>query len=218
MKFSKALIIILAFISCSVSGFGELNITRTIEPNFTDYELKKFQKHSLSRLPIYIEHFKQYAEEHQVPWKLLAAVAYQESKWDHAARSYTGVRGLMQITERTAEYIGLEDRTDPIQNIKGGAYYLRYLFDKTSPQLTTMQRWSLALTAYNIGWSHLRDASLLAIKLNKNPGDWNELKTILPKLEDQNYYEDLNHGYARGNETVEFVENVFSYYSLLAKN
>ncbi len=204
--------------SCTVSGFGEFKWTPSVDTSFTAYELQKFEEHQANRLPTYIEYFKKYSVVYEVPWPLLAAVAYQESKWDHAARSYTGVRGLMQITEQTAEHIGMTDRRDPIQNIQGGAYYLKYLFDKTSPELSSMQRWSLALIAYNIGWGHLRDAGRLAIKLNKDPFNWSDLKSVLPKLEDSQYYSDLNYGYARGNETVEFVENVFSYYNMLAQN
>ena len=217
MKISKALFIILAFAVSSVSGFSEHQLSSTFDNSFTAYEIQKFQEHSSSRLPIYIENFKKYSDLYQVPWPLLAAVAYQESKWDHAARSYTGVRGLMQITEQTAEHIGIEDRKDPVANIKGGAYYLKYLFDKTSPHLNSMQRWSLALVAYNIGWSHLLDVTKLSLKLNKDPSDWKDLKTVLPKLEDETFYTDLNHGFARGNETVDFVENVFGYYTLIAQ-
>jgi membrane-bound lytic murein transglycosylase F len=124
----------------------------------------------------------------------------------------------MQITEQTAEHLGITNRRDPVENIRGGAYYLKSLYDKTSPQLTSMQRWSLALIAYNIGWGHLLVAGRLAQKLNKDPFDWNDLKTVLPMLEQSAYYSDLNHGFARGNETVEFVENVFSYYTMLTQN
>lgn len=218
MNGSKVLIIILACMSCTVSGFGEFAWTPGFPVSFTAYELQKFEEHQASRLPKYIDHFKEYSEVYEVPWPLLAAVAYQESKWDNNARSYTGVRGLMQITEQTAEHIGLTDRRDPVESIRGGAYYLKYLFDKTSPELSTMQRWSLALIAYNIGWGHLRDAGRLAVKFNKNPFDWSDLKSVLPKLEDAEEHPELKYGYARGNETVEFVENVFNYYNLLAQN
>jgi len=121
MNGSKLLIIILACMSCTVSGFGEFKWIPSTRTEFTVYELQKFEEHQNLRLPLYLDHFKKYAEAYQVPWPLLAAVAYQESKWDHAARSYTGVRGLMQITEQTAEHIGITDRTDPIEKIRGGA-------------------------------------------------------------------------------------------------
>ena len=219
MKNKKAgvfvLTLILALLASSVSGFSEQPIVHTFTHNFSDYELMKFEEHTQRRLPTYIEHFKKYSEQYQVPWTLLAAVAYQESKWNNKAVSYTGVRGIMQITEQTAEHIGIIDREDPIESIRGGAYYLRYLYDKTSEQISSQQRWAHALAAYNIGWGHFRDAYRLAKKLNKNPYSWDELKTVLPKLEEADHFQYLRFGYARGNETVEFVENVFSYYGIL---
>ena len=150
-----------------------------------------------------------------MPWTLLAAVAYQESKWDEDAKSYTGVKGLMQLTSKTAEHLGVNNREDPYQSIQGGALYLKYLFDKTPVNLHVNQRWALALAAYNIGWGHLRDANHLAIRLKKNPYNWTELKTVLPKLEKQIFYSKLTFGYARGSETVEFVDKVFNYYKLM---
>ena len=216
MKKSNLLLILIAFAVSSVSGFSERPFTPGEPMNLTEYEVQKFESHVQSRLPLYIDEFRKYANMYQIPWPLLAAVAYQESKWDHAAVSYTGVRGLMQITEQTAEHIGIEDRRDPIENIRGGAYYLKYLFNKTSPALSTMQRWSHALIAYNLGWGHFRDACRLAHRLSMNPLKWDELKQVLPKLENEEFYSGLNHGFARGTETVEFVDNVFSYYNLLA--
>lgn len=222
MKKSKApviaLTLILALLATSVSGFSERPIELVTDESFTDYELQKFQEHTENRLPDYVEHFKKYSELYQVPWTLLAAVAYQESKWNHKAVSYTGVKGIMQITAQTAEHIGLDDPENPVENIKGGAYYLRYLYDKTSPQISTQQRWVHALAAYNLGWGHFRDAYRLAKKLNKNPYDWNDLKTILPKLNKSDYLVHLRYGPARGGEAVHFVNNVFSYYTLLNKS
>lgn len=215
MNKSKVLFILLACMVTSISSHSELPIRLSSEPQINEYEFQKFKEHASSRLPIYIDHFKKYSDIYNIPWGLLAAVAYQESKWDHAAVSYTGVRGLMQITEKTAAHLGIEDRRNPYENIKGGAYYLKYLFDKTSPHLTSMQRWAHALAAYNIGWGHYRDAYKLAKKLNANPYQWEEFKTILPKLADETYYAQLKHGAARGSETVVFVESVMNYYKLI---
>ena len=220
MKKNKALVLLLALLSSSVSGLSEpslpvFNISLQKEHNLNAFEFRKFQDHTLTRLPNYKSIFKKYSEKYQIPWTLLAAVAYQESKWDEKAVSYTGVKGLMQLTSQTAEHIGIDDREDPYQSIRGGAFYLRYLYEKTSKKMRPHQRWAHALSAYNIGWGHLRDAHRLSLKLNKNPYAWKDLKTVLPKLEDESYFMDLKYGYARGNETVDFVDNVFNYYKLL---
>lgn len=178
-------------------------------------DLIGFLKKIRSTLPIYEEAFKEAAAEFNLPWQLVAAVAYQESHWQEDARSYTGVRGLMQLTEDTAEHLGVEDRTDPLQSISGGAKYLRYLLDKTPSHLNAQDRLALALAAYNIGSAHLRDAQKLAEKHGRNPYSWRHLRTVLPLLADPTYAAELQYGSARGNETVEFVERVKSFYSLM---
>lgn len=178
-------------------------------------EQRRFQKDVSQKLPQWKSLFEKSAKKNHIPWTLLAAVAYQESKWDEDARSYTGVRGLMQITTLTAQRLGIEDRKDPIQSIEGGAFYLKYMYDKTSKNLTPYERWAQALAAYNMGWAHLRDARHLAAKLNKDPQRWLQLKTILPLLENERYLPELAFGSARGEETVEFVDQVFGYTEVL---
>ena len=178
-------------------------------------EQRRFQKDISQKLPKWKNLFEKSAKKNHIPWTLLAAVAYQESKWDEEARSYTGVRGLMQITTKTAQRLGIEDRKDPVQSIEGGAFYLKYMYDKTSKNLAPYERWAQALAAYNIGWAHLRDACHLAAKLNKNPQRWLQFKTILPLLENDRYLPELAFGSARGEETVEFVDQVFGYTEVL---
>lgn len=215
MKISKVLILFLALLVASVSDLNEQIPLFHVNSELSAFEYQKFLDHTESRLPIYKKYFKKYSVEYQIPWTLIAAVAYQESKWNEDARSHTGVRGLMQLTTKTAEHVGVEDREDPFQSIQGGAFYLKYLFDKTPAKLNANQRWALSLSAYNIGWGHLRDAHRLALKLKKDPYNWTDLKTILPKLENEKYYSELTYGFARGNETVVFVDKVFNYYNLM---
>lgn len=166
-------------------------------------------------LPTYRQSFKHAAAEHNLPWQLVASVAYQESHWNPEARSFTGVRGLMQLTTDTADHVGIEDRTDPQQSIWGGAKYLRYLLDKMPRTLNNKDRMALALAAYNVGYAHLRDAQKLAEQMGRNPYSWHHMKEILPLLAEPAYAEKLEYGYARGYETVEFVERVKSFYSLM---
>ena len=174
-----------------------------------------FMKHTRRTLPDFEAEFRNAALEQNLPWQLIAAVAYQESKWDNEAVSYTGVRGLMQLTQSTADHLGVEDRTDPLQSIRGGAKYLRYLLNKTPSYLNFKDRLYLALAAYNIGYAHLRDAQKLAERKGKNPYSWRHLREILPLLEDHSYESELEYGFARGTETVAFVERATGFYNLM---
>ncbi|MGZ3768133.1 MAG: membrane-bound lytic murein transglycosylase MltF [Bdellovibrio sp.] len=178
-------------------------------------DIVEFYRKIRTTLPLYKAAFKEAAKEQEVPWQLIASVAYQESHWEEDATSFTGVRGIMQLTEDTAEQLGIDDRTDPLQSIEGGARYLRNLLDQTPEYLNPQDRWSLALAAYNIGSSHLKDAFKLAEQKGRNPYSWRHLRTILPLLADPSYSSDLQYGPARGYETVEFVDRVRAYYSLM---
>ncbi len=179
------------------------------------HDVLHFMKRSRRTLPDFETEFRNAAREHKLPWQLIAAVAYQESQWNNEAVSYTGVKGLMQLTQDTADHLGVEDRTDPLQSIHGGAKYLRYLLNKTPNYLNFKDRLYLALAAYNIGYAHVRDAQKLAERKGMNPNSWRHLREVLPLLEDRSYESELEYGCARGTETVEFVERVTGFYNLM---
>ena len=156
------------------------------------------------------------AQEHTgIEWRLLAAIAYQESKWDPDATSETGVRGFMQITEETARHLGITDRLDPAQSVLGAARYLRDIKAKLPGRIGEPDRTWLALAAFNIGLGHLEDARVLAQKQKFNPDLWSDVKKALPLLALPEYHVDAKNGYARGGMPVAFVDRVRSYYDML---
>jgi len=179
------------------------------------FDVQRFQYHVQTRLPLYRAQFEQVSKQYGLPWTLLAAQAYQESRWDRYAKSPTGVRGLMMLTRDTASSLGIENRLDPIKSIEGGARYFAYLQDQVQNTVAKADRTWIALAAYNVGIGHIRDAQQLAITMNKNPHSWSDLKTILPFLAQKQYYQTLQYGYARGGEPVQYVKRIRSYHALL---
>jgi membrane-bound lytic murein transglycosylase F len=159
--------------------------------------------------------FKRSAQDFDLPWQLVAAVAFQESHWNNEAESFTGVRGIMQITTQTASHLGLENREDLEQSIWGGAKYLRSLIDQQPPQLHSRDRLALALATYNVGIGHLKDAQDIATQMGRDPNSWAELKQILPLLSQPTYYQKTRFGKARGHEPVDFTLRVLAYFDLL---
>lgn len=180
-------------------------------------DVRHFIKNKKNILPQYKEMFFAAGKEFNLPWTFIAAVAYQESHWNHEARSHTGVLGIMQLTQQTADHLGVLDRTDPEQSITGGAQYLRFLIDMTPAHLHRLDRWSLALIAYNVGFAHLKDIQKLAEARGMNPYSWKHLKELLPLLEDPDYKEHFQYGNARGLEARSFVERSLAFYSLIAQ-
>ncbi len=177
---------------------------------------RQYMKDVRARLPAYVHLFKSAGDQHGVDWRLLAAIGYQESKWDPQAVSPTGVRGLMMLTEETALTFGIDDRTDPAQSIGGGARYLAHIMGKLPPQVQEPDRTFFALAAYNIGYGHLLDARRLT---KSRGGDWNRWADVQPSirlLSTPEFSAQTRHGFARGGETLYFVNNVRNYYNVLS--
>jgi len=162
-------------------------------------------------------HFYKAQNETDMDWRLLAAVAYQESQWNEQAVSSTGVRGIMMLTVDTADQLGVKNRLDARESIQGGARYIISLMASLPAQIADPDRIWMALAAYNLGMGHLLDARALAVKLGRNPNAWNEMKEVLPLLSRGKYASGLRNGYARGGEALAFVENVRIYYDILSK-
>ena len=75
---------------------------------------------------------------------LLEAVVWQESRWNPSARSRAGAIGLAQLMPGTARDLGVDPR-DPVQNLSGGARYLRQQLNRFDGNVEK------ALAAYNAG-------------------------------------------------------------------
>ena len=183
-----------------------------------DYvDTHKFLKRVKTRLPEYKDFFIKAANENELDASLLAAQSYQESHWDRKAKSPTGVRGIMMLTQPVAKSLGVTNRLHAEQNIFAGAKFQAKM-KKMVEQVDEPDRSWLALAAYNIGRGHFRDAQSLAKKLKKNPDYWHDMKEILPLLSQKKYYKDLRYGYARGNEPVRYVTRIRGYDGLLHKH
>lgn len=174
-----------------------------------------FIRHAQTRLPKYEDNFKKAARRTGFDWKLLAALGYQESHWKPRATSPTGVRGLMMLTNATAGEVGVTNRLDPEQSIKGGATYLRRVKDRLQEEITEPDRTWMALAAYNVGLGHLYDAQKITEMRGGDPYSWADVRKALPLLQKRKWYSQVRHGYARGGEPVIYVRNIRRYYEIL---
>ncbi len=166
-------------------------------------------------LPTYQSLIQQVAREYQMDWRLLAAIAYQESHWNPRAASPTGVRGMMMLTRPTAQEMGVSNRLDAAQSLRGGARYLKNLLRRLPADITEPDRTWMALAAYNVGLGHLHDARQLTERQGGDPNLWSNVMQRLPLLQKSKFYKTLRYGYARGREAVTYVQNIRHYYSIL---
>ncbi len=181
-----------------------------------DYvEAKIFTDRIKNRLPKYRPIFREAGEQFNFDWRLLAAVSHQESQWVPTAKSPTGVRGLMMLTQATAKDLGVKNRLDPRQSIIGGSEYLRSLHKRLPKSITGDDRMYMALAAYNVGLGHLLDARRITQKRNGNPNIWLDVRKSLPLLADKKWAKQTRYGLARGHEPVRYVSQIRRYYDWL---
>jgi membrane-bound lytic murein transglycosylase F len=177
-----------------------------------------FQERIRKALPEWRRTFIEAQAQSGVDWRLLAALAYQESQWDPIATSETGVRGLMQLTEDTARHLGVVDRLDGKASAVGAARYLADLKRKIPARIAEPDRTWFALAAFNIGIAHLEDARVLAQRQKLDPDLWSDVRKVLPLLAEPDYYITAKNGYARGGMPVAFVDRVRGYYDILLRS
>ena len=178
-------------------------------------ESRVFHEHVVERLPRYQPLFTEAATQTGIDWRLLAAIGYQESKWNPAAQSEDGALGVMMLTPDAAQAMGITNRADPRQNIIAGARYFADVRVKIPERIHEPDRTWLALAAYNVGFGHLEDARIIAQTHGLNPDSWADVRQELPLLAQERWYIQAKRGYARGWEPVQFVDRVQRFLTLL---
>ena len=197
--------------------FVQRDIYLSIDENKPLNEVEKiiFAKKINERLPKYISYFKKHTRNSTFSWELIAAIAYQESHWDHTAVSKTKVKGLMMLTKDTANYVDVKNRLDPDQSVDGGVKYLESIYRRLPKSIVGSDRVWMTLASYNVGLGHLEDARIITQRFGHNPNYWSDVKKHLPKLRIKKYYKKSKYGYARGSEPVKYVERIKSYLDII---
>ncbi len=185
--------------------------------NFDYFDVKKFHQRLHTRFPKYRRYIIQEAFKYGFDWRIIAAMVYQESHFDPFAKSFTGVRGLMQVTENTAREMGISNRLDPILSLRAGVKYLHTLYKRFDDIEDPNEKLLFAIGSYNVGYGHVKDAQKLAAADSLDPHKWASLEKTLPLLTKRKYYQKTRHGYARGREPVKHVRQVLMYYDILKK-
>lgn len=145
--------------------------------------------------------FQEYGEMYDLDWILLAAQAFQESRFEVNAKSDHGAVGIMQIKPASAQEVGIDDISTPEANIQAGAAYLRFLIDHyfDDPGLDPMHRQIMAIAGYNAGPTRVRRLRRRTADAGLDPNLWFDNVEVLVARE-------------VGSETVRYVSNILKYY------
>jgi membrane-bound lytic murein transglycosylase F len=190
--------------------------------NKKNTHLVKPEYHSLhgGKVSPYDDLIKSYSEKLDWDWRLLAAIVYQESRFNPAAASWAGAQGLMQLMPRTAKRFGVEDRTNPEQSLSGGVQFLAWLEKQfAEEEMAQEERIKFVLASYNVGYGHVKDARALALKNGYDPNVWSEnVDSFLLFKSKPEYYNDevVKYGYCRGSQAYKFVNDIWERYDRYA--
>lgn len=168
-----------------------------------------------SQLSRYDDLLKKESREVGWDWRLLAAIVYQESRFINKEISWAGARGLMQLMPATARRFGADDPDDPQQNIHAGVKFLKHLDQYWGRKVQdSTERIKFVLASYNVGLTHIIDATRLAIKYNEDPTEWVTVEQYLLRKSKPAFYKDpvVIAGYCKCEEPVNYVVDVLGRY------
>ncbi|MEM8558089.1 MAG: transglycosylase SLT domain-containing protein [Bacteroidota bacterium] len=144
-------------------------------------------------------------------WRLLAAQAYQESRFRPQARSWAGAQGLLQLMPATAREFGVTDANDPADNVAGAVRFLAWLKNYWDGEIADpAERLKFVLGSYNTGHGHVEDARRLAVKHGDDPDVWADVAYWLLQKSKRAVYTDpvVKYGFCRGLEPVTYVAHI----------
>jgi membrane-bound lytic murein transglycosylase F len=159
--------------------------------------------------------FKKAAQAYNWDWKVLAAVAFKESRFNPNARGFGGAYGLMQFMPNTGPQFGVFPESSPEVQIRGGMRYLQTMSKRWASISDEQTRLQFTLASYNAGMSHIEDAQRLARAAGLNPNVWDgNVALMVNKLDEPQYYrsELVRCGAYRGQATT-YVAKVLAIYA-----
>ncbi len=169
-----------------------------------------------NNISTYDDLIKNYSNELNWDWRLIASQIYQESQFKTNAKSWAGAIGLMQLLPTTGEMFGASNLTNPEVNIRAGIKFMEYLDSIWKETITdSLERIKFVLASYNIGLGHIEDAQRLSEKYGADPNTWDDnVEFYLLQKSKPKYYNDevVRNGYSRGIETVTYVEEILERY------
>jgi membrane-bound lytic murein transglycosylase F len=159
--------------------------------------------------------FKKAAEKTGWDWRMIAAVSYQESKFNPDALSFGGAYGMMQFMPNTGPTYGVYPDSPPETQIMGGALKLKADEKFWGEIPDVLERKKFAMASYNAGRGHILDAQRLARKHGLDPLRWEDnVEIMILNLSKQEYYQDevVRHGMIRSKITYNYVLQVTERY------
>lgn len=168
----------------------------------------------------YDQVMREVSEREGADWRLMAAIAYNESRFKPDVVSNKGAKGLMQIMPVVSRQFGIPDEKvmDPAVNVTLAIKLLNKIeaMMKIPETVHNYDRMALVLASYNCGIGHVSDARRLAAKYGDNPNSWDDVSKYLKRKAQPEYYQDgvvCSGRFSGGSKTLAFVNGVMGMYN-----
>jgi membrane-bound lytic murein transglycosylase MltF len=178
---------------------GNIHFKRYFKEN--PWVRRALEREDLNKFSTYAPLFKKYGEKYGIDWMLIAALSFQESRFNPNARSRYGAVGLMQVLPSTGKDMGISNVESPENNIHAGVKYLdfvrnRYFSDENLP-MDEQVRFTLA--SYNAGPANIRRSRRTTEQMGYDSTIW---------------FGNVEMGTMKqvGPEPVQYVRNINKYY------
>lgn len=192
-----------------------------ISKGFDTYNVKAFDEISTykreGKLSDFDNIFKKEAARLGIDWTLLAAIAWQESRFNPLVVGWSGARGLMGVMPSTGILYNV--RRDQLLDANTSVVVAVKCLTDTGKYLGITQydenNIAIVLAGYNAGIGHITDAKRLAKKYNYDTDIWyNNLEECIKMKSNPRYYNDpvCKFGYLRSEETLNYVNSVLGRY------
>lgn len=173
-----------------------LQNTKWVRNSLNEDEFERFKEA--------VEYFKLYAVRYDFDWLLIAALAYQESRIDQNKRSPAGAIGVMQLLPSTAAdpNVGIPDIENLELNIHAGTKYLRFLYGRyfEKEPMSKKNKMLFTFASYNAGPARVARLRNEAKQAGLDPNIWfHNVEIVAAKR--------------IGRETVDYVTNIYKYYT-----
>lgn len=220
----KKIVFVFALLLISDLTFTGCTATRKSSAASVASDARQLEIASRGQISPFDPIMRQVAEEQNMDWRLLAAIAYQESRFNPQARSRRGAQGLMQVMGSVARNFGVpaDQISDPKTNIETAVKLIKKIEStlRFGNSTSDEDRIQIVLACYNAGTGHILDARRLAVKQGVNHNSWAQLREYVVLKGTPEWVDDeaVRNGAFNGTETVQFVDKVMAQYSRYCKN
>jgi membrane-bound lytic murein transglycosylase MltF len=181
--------------------FGNMMLKRYLKD--TKWVKNSTSAKEMQKFNTYVDYFKQYGQEYNFDYLMLAAQGYQESMLNQDQKSRTGAVGVMQVMPKYAAAspinISHVDQAEP--NIRAGVKMLHHITVTyfNDPGIDATNKTLMTFAAYNAGPARVAKLRGMARKQGLDPNVWfGNVELMAAK--------DI------GQETVQYVSNIYKYY------